>query len=702
MAEQQTNGLSAQMSAILDTLMEMRYVGDVDLTQDGKRVAFSVAEVVPGEQRRRGHIWTAEVESGKVQPLTSGKRNETNPRWSPDGKALAFIVPPEGEKEKPQIHIMPSEGGEPRLLCKMPNGVSDLSWSPDGSRLAFISLEGEEPERDPKVLAPSRHRRLWTIRPDQVIPEPVIVPGITVWEYAWSPDSSQFALYYSTGSDDTDWYNSEIGVVVSTGGTIRQLTHLTEPARGLAWSPDSQQIAYLSGRWSDPGRGSGEIFVLSLHDGRGGSGTRPQTFPHPENGTRPQTFPHPENGTCPQTFPHPENGTCPQTFPHPENGTCPQTHPQPRNLTPGIECSPAWCCWLPDGRHLLYTAVKNVTHQIGLLDTHDGTPAALTTLDDDFVMQWDQPTLAITPDRRTFVTVHATAQQPPDVWYGALTYEGKRPVGVAWKQLSHLNPIVVGTLPLPQTERISYESVDGWHIDGLFTPPHQTEGTLPPLYVDVHGGPSGTDCDDWYSSNLVFAAAGFAVFHPNMRGSWGHGREFADAVLGDMGGKDFQDILNGIEYLVQQGRVDGKRVCIGGWSNGGFLSAWAIAQTDRFKAAMVGAGITDWHNQHAQSTIPDADILLLGADPLEDPDAYRRFSPITYARRVTTPTLILHGEDDPVVPVAQAYAFYRALKERNVPVECVIYPRAGHGVSEQKHMRDVYERMLLWFERYVK
>lgn len=651
MAEQQINALSAQMSAILDTLMGMRYVGDVDLTPDGKRVAFGVWEVVPGEQKRRGRIWVATVESGKVQraqPLTSGQRNETNPRWSPDGKALAYIVPPEGEKEKPQIHIIPSEGGDARLVCKMPNGVSDLSWSPDGSRLAFISLEGEEPERDPKVLTPSRHRRLWTIRPDQAIPEPVIAPGFTAWEYAWSPDSRQFALYYSTGSDDTDWYNSEIGVVASAGGAIRQLTHLTWQARGLAWSPDSQQLAYLSGRWSDPGRGSGEIFVLSLEDSRGEAGS----------------------------------------------------HPQARNLTPDIECSPAWCCWFPDGRHLLYTSVKNVTHQIGLLDTHDGTS---TTLDDDFVMQWDQPTLAITPDRRTFVTVHATAQQPPDVWYGTMTYNSEQPVGVAWKQLSHLNPIVVGTLPLPQTERINYESVDGWRIDGLFTPPQQAqEGELPPLYVDVHGGPSGTDCDDWYSSNLVFAAAGFAVFHPNMRGSWGHGREFADAVLGDMGGKDFQDILNGIEYLVQQGRMDGKRVCIGGWSNGGFLSAWAITQTDRFKAAMVGAGITDWHNQHAQSTIPGADVVLLTADPLENPDAYRRCSPITYANRATTPTLILHGEDDPVVPVAQAYAFYRALKERNVPVECVIYPRAGHGVSEQKHMRDVYERMIRWFERYVK
>jgi dipeptidyl aminopeptidase/acylaminoacyl peptidase len=176
---------------------------------------------------------------------------------------------------------------------------------------------------------------------------------------------------------------------------------------------------------------------------------------------------------------------------------------------------------------------------------------------------------------------------------------------------------------------------------------------------------------------------------------------FADAVLGDMGGKDFQDILNGIEYLVKEGLVDGERVGIGGWSNGGFLTAWAVTHSKRFKAAMMGAGISDWLNMHAQTNIRDADILLLAADPLKNPEVYHRHSPITYADRVTTPTLILHGENDPAVPVAQAYAFYRALQERNVPVELVVYPREGHGLSERAHLRDSLERHLRWLERYL-
>ncbi len=171
--------------------------------------------------------------------------------------------------------------------------------------------------------------------------------------------------------------------------------------------------------------------------------------------------------------------------------------------------------------------------------------------------------------------------------------------------------------------------------------------------------------------------------------------------MGDVGGKDLQDIMAGIDYLIAQGRVDGNRLAIGGWSNGGFLTAWAVTQTTRFKAAMMGAGVSDWLNMHAQTNISDADVLMLAVDPLEQPEVYNQHSPMTFASRVRTPTLILHGENDPAVPVAQAYAFYRALCERNVPVEMAIYPREGHGMDEREHIIDSEHRLLRWLERYV-
>lgn len=466
---------------------------------------------------------------------------------------------------------------------------------------------------------------------------------ITVWEYVWSPDGQRFALYFSTRPDDTGWYHSQIGVVDADGGAVHQLTHfppVSRQVRALSWSLDGKQIAYLSGKWSDPGRGAGELSLLSLRTG------------------------------------------------------------QSRNLTPDIACSPTWCAWFPDGRRLLYTAVDGVSHQIGILDTGDGT---ITVLDWAFAMQRDQPRLSPTPDLCSFATIHSTSQQPPDVYKGKLVGQGTSALSIEWKRLTQLNPIAEETWSWATSQHIRYSSVDGHLVHALFTPPvNSTGSTPPPLFVDVHGGPSGASCDSWPAGySQILASAGYAVLRVNYRGSWGNGAAFADAVMGDVGGKDFQDILFGIDYLIAQGLVNGNRLAIGGWSNGGFLSAWAITQTTRFKAAMVGAGISDWLNMHAQTNIPDADILQLGVDPLEQPDVYRQHSPLTYASRVRTPTLILHGENDPAVPAAQAYAFYRALYERNVPVEMAIYPREGHELSEWKHVIDADRRLLRWLERYV-
>jgi dipeptidyl aminopeptidase/acylaminoacyl peptidase len=636
---------SQRVPITANSWFDMRLPGDIAISPDGKQIAFEVSARPPGQDAMRTRIWLGERAGGELRPLTKGKKADTCPRWRPDGKRLAFLTKGENEREKPQLHIMDVESGEIRQVCAMPNGASELAWSPDGSRVAFISVEGEEPQSDPKVITPDkgRHHRLWTVRPDYDTPEPVTPDGITVWEYTWSPDSTQLALYYSTGAEVTDWYHSQIGVVSANGGAVRQLTRFApreRQARALAWSPDGQRIAFVSGRWSDPGRGGGDIYSLTLENAR------------------------------------------------------------MINLTPGIEISLTWCAWFPDGKRILYTAVDGVKHQTGILNTADGST---TALDREFVMQGDQPFLSTKPDLSSFATVHSTSQQPPDVYTGTLTYRGDQITGIEWQRLSRLNPIQEETYAWATSRPMRYQSIDGTFVDALFTPPvKRMHGELPPLFVNVHGGPSGAWCDDWSSFyTQMLASAGYAVLRTNYRGSWGRGVDFANGVIGDMGGKDFQDMLYGVDYLIAQGLVDGERLAIGGWSNGGYLAAWAVTQTTRFKAAIMGAGIADWFNMHAQTNILDADLLLLDADPLENPDAYRRSSPMTYAKRVKTATLILHGENDPAVPVAQAYAFYRALCERNVPVELVVYPREGHGLREKEHGLDEDTRLLRWLEKYV-
>jgi dipeptidyl aminopeptidase/acylaminoacyl peptidase len=617
---------------------------DAQISPDGQRVAYVLLEPVPDKPKRQGRIWIVDTNGGEPRPLTHGPGNDSCPRWSPDNQNIAFTskIKGEGKEGKFQLYLLSLKDSGVRQVCAMPNGVSDLGWSPDGQRIAFLAREGEEPMSDPLVVTPKLHQRLWTIRPDYDVPEAVTPDGLTVWEYAWSPDSKQFALFFSTGSDDTDWYRGQIGIVPANGGDVRQLTNLTRQASALTWSPDSSRLAFVSGEWSDPGQGGGDLFTLSLAG----------------------------------------------------------DNAEPRNLTPEVPFSPAWCCWFPDGQRMLYSAWDGVTQHIGMLDEHDGT---ITPLVKDFVMNTFWPRLSTTADVRYFATTHTSQQHPFDVWFGQLKSEHTS-IDIELNRLTRHNPIAEETFAISPAERISYPASDGWRIDALFTLPleHKSE-TPPPLFVYVHGGPSWAWLDDFGNMGWtqMLASAGCAVLRANIRGSWGRGVAFADAVLYDMGGKDLQDLLDGVDYLVNRGLVDGNRVAIGGGSYGGFMSAWAITQTSRFKAAIMSAGVSDFHSFHAQSRISDWDIRFLGGDPLEHPELYRERSAITYSRRVQTPTLITHGQEDHDVPINQAHAFYRALRERNVPVEFVIYPREGHGLAEREHRIDCGQRILHWLQQYL-
>ncbi len=647
MIEQQTaSKTTTQRQPITPEMAaSLRFPLDPALAPDGKRVAFTLAEWAPGQPRRRMSIWVAPVDGGEASVFVSSAKDDSFARWSPDGRWLAFLSnrADEGGFEKKQLYVMPAQGGAARRVCAMPNGVNFPAWSPDSQRIAFTTLEGPEPAPDPIVVTPDRHTRLWSVALAGGQPEPVTPDNLTVWDFAWSPDEARFALYYGEGPGETDWYRGQVGVVAAGGGAVRQLTQLTRQASALAWSPDSARIAYISGEWSDHGLVGGDVFVVPAAGG------------------------------------------------------------EARNLTPGVDFSPSWVRWTADGQRLLYCGWDGVAGQIGLLDEASG---ALTPIERGVVFAdfgWAQ--LRPTADGRTFAALISDARHPVEVYLGALGgSDDDTPGEITWRRLTRLNPLAEETWAHVPSQLLTYAGADGWEIQALYTPPLRHAGPgAPPMILLVHGGPTSAHADDWASRNVqVLASAGFAVLRPNPRGSIGRGVAFADAVLGDMGGKDFEDLMCGVDDAVARGLADPDRLGIAGWSYGGFMTAWGVTQTTRFKAAMMGAGVSDYHSFHAQTNIQDWDARILEATPNERPEVYREHSAITYAKNVTTPTLIIHGEKDPCVPVNQAYAFYHALLEQGVPVELVVYPREGHGFVEREHVANWVGRMVRWMTTYLQ
>jgi dipeptidyl aminopeptidase/acylaminoacyl peptidase len=277
--------------------------------------------------------------------------------------------------------------------------------------------------------------------------------------------------------------------------------------------------------------------------------------------------------------------------------------------------------------------------------------------------------------------------------------------GVATR-LTDTNPHIAER-ELAMVETVRWQSFDGLEMHGLFVRPAgaQSRATLPTIVL-VHGGPTGLwgyDFPGVRSMGWVqlLAAEGYAVFMPNPRGSMGFGTAFAEANNGDMGGGDWQDVIQGVDWCVAQGYSDPARLGLGGWSYGGYLTAWGVTQTSRFKAAVAGASITNWVSFHGVSTIPDFDAVFYDTDPFDWDGRYGQFSPMAHIRRTTTPTLLLHGERDPICPVGQAHEMFRALKELGVDTELVVYPREGHGPREREHLRDVLLRGVRWFAERV-
>lgn len=619
-------------------VVDLREVGDPQISADGKQVVYTILRRVSGAEHDDTSIWLVPADGSKHErPLVSGEGSSGNPRWSPDGRQIAFIS--DRAKHKRQLWLLSFEGGEAQQLTETEGDIADFRWSPDGKRIAFLMADppsAEERERAQRkqdaieVDANPRNQNVWLYDLDKKTAQRVSPPEVHVSFAEWSPDGSKLALRTAKTPDiNAHWYRHTLAVLDLASQKLGPpVFDRAVSAVAPAWSPDGQRIAFS------------EIFP-------DGIGVAPRIYDLRTGKVTP----------CGDDY---------------------------AGLLTDMR-------WMSDNRAIFIHKFDKTRTGFGRLDTR--TCKVQHVADAFFNGPYG---FSASADGRTIAYLGNAFDRPTEIW----VMSGRRQ-----KAVTQTNP-QTANWKLGAAREISWTaSTDGKTIYGiLVTPPGYVAGTPVKTVVQIHGGPEWAWWSGWYASwhewAQMLASHGYAVFMPNPRGSDGQGTAFARLTKGDWGGGDFQDVLDGIDSLVKQGVVDPARLGMGGWSYGGFMSAWAVTHSDRFKAAIVGAAPVDVAAMGLTTDTPDFITGYYG-DPFANHAQLDAHSPIRFLDKVNGAVLILHGEQDTRVPIDLGEQMYVGMRYLNKPVTMIRYPREPHWMHEYEHHKDVLTRVLAWFDEHL-
>jgi dipeptidyl aminopeptidase/acylaminoacyl peptidase len=623
-------------------LVSLKTPGEVALSPDGRVVAYTLTETNWEEDRYEREIWLARENEAPFQ-ATRADRSSFDPKWTPTGGALAFLSDRTG---KTQLYRMATDGGEAEKLTDLEDGVSDFEWAPDGSFIAFTAL-------DPESDAVSERKK-------------------TFGDFEW---------------EDEDYRMTHLWKIDLAS---RAVSKLTEGQRftvdDFAISPDGRRIAFSARPFPDP---SALLLAdLYLVDLDGGEASVRPIVDWPGTDRSPRWSPDGDR------IAFVTSGGIATYYGNDEIALVSPGGGVPVVVTGSFDEDPDLVDWRREG--LYFTASQKTERHLFRIGS-DGTGLAKLSgtgwVVGAVAFAASAPRVAMTADRfDRFTEVYTSAIAP-----------------LVLERVSDLDS-QLGDFTLSEREVVRWKSTDGTEIEGVLARPRDFDPKKKyPLLFKIHGGPTGVDTqqklpssDRRYYPVERFVAKGALVLTVNYRGSAGYGAKFRALNVRNLGIGDAWDVESGLDHMVKQGFVDETRVGTMGWSQGGYISAFLTTHSSpRFRAASVGAGISDWMTYYVNTDIHPFTRQYLKADPWDDPEIYRTTSPITYIKNARTPTLIQHGEKDQRVPIPNAFELYQGLKDRNVPVRLAIYKGFGHGIDKPKSNRAVMTHNEEWFTRWI-